>query len=94
MSDTGRITETAWERAVAIIEAANAQRQKRQNRLDEDAATGTPKGSVKLESFGDGEIWLKDGWVIVLGQPQEGDGHNCDQMGCGWNHVLVRAKLP
>jgi hypothetical protein len=31
--------------------------------------------------------------IIIIGQPNEDDdSHNCDQMGCGWDHVMQRIK--
>lgn len=47
------------------------------------------------------EVWLNEaGQLIVLGTPPDDQessdglelGHNCDAMGCGQCHVLVRAK--
>ena len=41
-------------------------------------------------------------WLIIAGVPldpddvegwTEEDGHNCDQMGCGQDHVLYRVRL-
>jgi len=30
--------------------------------------------------------------VVITGYPQ-GEEHNCDAMGCGQSHVIVRAKI-
>lgn len=52
--------------------------------------------SAKWRKVPADEVWLDDdGKLIVLGDPPEMPdelGHNCDAMGCGWCHVLVRAK--
>ena len=42
------------------------------------------------------EVWTDGTDVIVLGIPphedDEENGHNCDDMGCGQCHVLLRAE--
>lgn len=52
-----------------------------------------PSGYTRI----DATVWigLKD--VVITGQPEESDdeetGHNCDAIGCGWDHVLYRIPL-
>jgi hypothetical protein len=60
-------------------------------------ATGIPDGWQKVQGFGgytsDGNVTavFTDGrQVVLLGEPSEESGHNCDTMGCGWDHVLCR----
>lgn len=36
------------------------------------------------------EVWRHGARVIVLGSPDEDSDHNCDCMGCGQAHVLMR----
>lgn len=40
--------------------------------------------------------YLYRGMVRVMGKPKEGDGHNCDEMGCGscGDHVVMRFMAP
>lgn len=54
---------------------------------------GTPKGWVKVTAYTNGER------IVVEGSPMDDDGdeengHNCDQMGCGFAHVLAIADIP
>ena len=53
--------------------------------------------SAKWKKLSVDEVWLDDdGNLIVLGDPPEAPedmGHNCDAMGCGWCHVLLRAEV-
>lgn len=53
-----------------------------------------PKGYRRL----DAEVWIGSNDVVVVGTPDESEdeetGHNCDAMGCGWDHVLYRIPLP
>jgi len=37
------------------------------------------------------EVWINEKEVIILGIP--GDNHNCDYMGCGQCHVIIRGKI-
>lgn len=43
------------------------------------------------------EVWTNGSDVIVLGSPpgnnEEGSVHNCDGMGCGYCHVLLRGSI-
>ena len=52
-----------------------------------------PEGYRRLDAQ---EVWTNDKDVIVLGMPpreyDEENGHNCDEMGCGQCHVLLRAE--
>lgn len=51
----------------------------------------------KLLARGEGgvEIWLTSKpEFVVTGTPFGDDArHNCDQMGCGWQHVLWRSEV-
>jgi hypothetical protein len=45
-------------------------------------------------------IAILDNQIIVIGQPpseyideDESTHHNCDAMGCGWEHVLMRINV-
>jgi hypothetical protein len=60
---------------------------------------------VLMEGYGDDLQSFRgytDGQhVTICGSPadpesedDEGHGHNCDRMGCGWEHVLARFVLP
>ena len=39
------------------------------------------------------EVFSDGARIVVLGRPDEASDHNCDRMGCGWDHVIVRAKI-
>lgn len=46
---------------------------------------GIPDGATPIEAY------EQDGEIIVLGIPPSEEGvHNCDEMGCGFSHVLYR----
>jgi hypothetical protein len=53
----------------------------------------TPEGYYRLNAQ---EVWTDGDDVIVLGIPpreyEEENGHNCDDMGCGQCHVILRAE--
>lgn len=55
-----------------------------------------PKGWIHLKEV-DCAFISEDGTKILLtGYPSEDEndhGHDCDYMGCGWSHVIVRAKV-
>lgn len=39
------------------------------------------------------EVWTSATEIVVIGAPSHDDeGHNCDEMGCGQEHVLVRIR--
>lgn len=38
------------------------------------------------------EAYETDEEIIVMGTPDDSDDHNCDAMGCGWQHVMWRFK--
>jgi hypothetical protein len=46
-----------------------------------------PKGAKLLEA------WLRNGEIVVIGDPDEQPDHNCDAMGCTFWHVIYRAAL-
>jgi hypothetical protein len=52
-----------------------------------------PQGYRRLAAD---EVWTDGTDVIVLGLPPNADveenGHNCDEMGCGQCHVLLKAE--
>lgn len=49
---------------------------------------GIPKGWVKIEAYSNGKE------IVVLGEVDENDEeHNCDEMGCRWDHVIHRFKI-
>ena len=59
----------------------------------------TPDGFVKVAKA---EVFVnrKTGSLIILGEPpgedrveDEETGHNCDAMGCGWDHVVIRGQV-
>ena len=55
-----------------------------------------PIGFAKIE--GATEVFIGNGEIVVVGDPpryenEADDPHNCDAMGCRWNHVLYRAKV-
>lgn len=56
--------------------------------------TGIPAGFrvVPATVYTDGER------IVVTAHPDHirdgGDWHNCDEMGCGWEHVVGTMKLP
>ena len=34
-----------------------------------------------------------DQWIVITGEPADDDDtHNCDAMGCGWDHVIQRIE--
>ena len=43
------------------------------------------------------DIVVKDAELVILGDPMDAEdeeiSHNCDAMGCGQEHVIVRAKI-
>lgn len=54
---------------------------------------GIPKGYVRVTAFTNGEK------IVVVGSPMDEDGdeengHNCDAMGCGWDHILAITDVP
>lgn len=62
---------------------------------------GIRDGWFKCPAYGTGfaEVYTNGTQIVVLGEPPEPpDGedllHNCDQMGCGWDHVLIRINAP
>lgn len=67
----------------------------------EDRPTGVPEGWKRVEGVsgyvsGGGtihETYTNGVDVVMLGDPgREDESHNCDEMGCLWNHVLVRLR--
>ena len=52
-----------------------------------------PPGFRRLEADGEVQVWVSDSAVVVIGWPLPDPDHNCDQMGCGFSHVLLRARL-
>lgn len=74
--------------------------------LEAPAAKGiesVPPNFLRLDGYGDDAQGLRaytgPSELIVCGIPfqregAEESGHNCDQMGCGWDHVLARFQLP
>jgi hypothetical protein len=59
--------------------------------------TGIPEGWSRVDGvtgyLHGGEItsvYTNGRSVVILGDPDEDGGHNCDQMECGQSHVLVR----
>jgi len=59
--------------------------------------TGIPEGWVKVEGltgYMSGatirEVFSNGRDIVICGDPGEEGDHNCDEMGCGWDHVLVR----
>ena len=58
---------------------------------------GIPRGFTKLAGQPT-TIYFSDDWIIVEGHPlseeddPEGELHNCDDMGCGFAHVLFRER--
>jgi hypothetical protein len=54
-------------------------------RVDEN---GVPAGWTRVEAYTDGRR------LVVLGEPEEGEAHNCDAMGCGsFSHVVARVEV-
>lgn len=53
---------------------------------------GLPKGFREV-----GTAFTNGTELVILGEPPEDDPecllHNCDEMGCGRNHVIYRFKL-
>lgn len=53
-----------------------------------------PNGFTKIPSY---EVFINGDDLIILGDPPENEdeeaGHNCDVMGCGWDHVIARCKV-
>jgi hypothetical protein len=36
------------------------------------------------------EVWTSENAIIICGDPESDDErHDCDQMGCGWSHVIA-----
>lgn len=64
------------------------------------AELGVPRGCVRVDV---GEVYVDVGRqeLVILGSPADGEEsglpedewHNCDAMGCGQSHVLVRLSL-
>jgi hypothetical protein len=53
-----------------------------------------PEGYIEIKDIEAVYINEKTKDVIILGQPEEEDeSHDCDYMGCGWSHVLIRARI-
>ncbi len=54
-----------------------------------------PAGYRQLDKYT--RVYVSDKWLLVTGTPDESEdeetGHNCDAMGCGWEHVLYRLPL-
>jgi hypothetical protein len=57
--------------------------------------TGIPKGFHEIQA----SVYLnaETGEVVITGYPVDGDdaedsAHNCDVMGCWWEHIIVRAR--
>jgi len=54
-----------------------------------------PAGYRQLDKYT--RVYVSDKWLLVTGTPDESEdeetGHNCDAMGCGWEHVLYRFPL-
>ena len=53
---------------------------------------GVPAGWVKVPA----SVYMRGRDVVVTYEPPEaaeGEGHNCDAMGCGQEHVLLRATI-
>lgn len=44
------------------------------------------------------QVWKGPKDIVIIGTPDESEdeetGHNCDAMGCGWDHVLWRIPIP
>jgi hypothetical protein len=53
------------------------------------------KRSLIARGEGGVEVWLTEKpEYVVTGQPfEDDDAHNCDQMGCGSQHVLWRSEV-
>lgn len=53
------------------------------------------KRSLIARGGGGVEVWLTEKpEYVVTGQPlEDDDSHNCDQMGCGYQHVLWRSEV-
>jgi len=56
---------------------------------------GIPDGYRVL----DATVYTNGEDIVVTGNPSDlwpeddGEKHNCDEMGCAWGHVIARAKL-
>ncbi len=48
-----------------------------------------------FEKVAEGHVFIGKGEVVVTGIPpaEPEDAHNCDEMGCGWDHVLYRVRV-
>lgn len=57
--------------------------------------SGIPAGYTQLDKYT--RVYVSDRWLLITGTPEESEdeetGHNCDAMGCGWEHVLYRFPL-
>lgn len=57
--------------------------------------SGIPAGYTQLDKYT--RVYVSDKWLLVTGTPAEDEdeetGHNCDAMGCGWEHVPYRLPL-
>jgi hypothetical protein len=60
--------------------------------------TGLPPGwtAVTLHAYTDGKqvVVTDHGSITWEGRGEVEDDHDCDAMGCGWEHVLARFQLP
>lgn len=45
------------------------------------------------KSFDQVECWTDGKWLIVPGYPEAESDHNCDAMGCGQDHIILRILL-
>ncbi len=43
---------------------------------------------------GDELIITDEGDLASIFDEEEASAHNCDEMGCGWCHVIARIKIP
>ena len=54
--------------------------------------TNIPKGYKEIK-VNDLRLYTNGVNVVISGEPPESDetelAHNCDDMGCGWEHVLM-----
>ena len=68
----------------------------KQLEYDYDPSTGIPKGWWPLNAYSNGEE------IVVMGTPTHNEElaedapeqHDCDEMGCGSDHVLARFRVP
>lgn len=38
------------------------------------------------------DTWQSNIETVIVGTPEENSDHDCDAMGCGYEHVLVRSQ--